>query len=271
MADTVQSMLEAKIEDELGYSKYDYPNKETTNSRNGYYPKTITASDGEFVVDIPRDREGIFEPKVLKKAVYVAIGVKIDGTKEVLGLWIGANESSKYWLSVLTEIRNRGVEDILIISIDNLKGFFEAIQAVYPYTEIQKCIVHQIRNSTRFVSYKDLKSFTSDLKEVYKATTEEIALGNLDKFEEKWGKKYPGAIGSWRANWHELSSFFKYPPELRKLIYTTNSIENFTRQLRKVTKSKSIFPTDDALFKMLYLATVDKNGKKVDMYRLGHE
>ena len=132
-------------------------------------------------------------------------------------------------------------------------------------------IVHQIRNSTRFVSYKDLKSFTSDLKEVYKATTEEIALGNLDKFEEKWGKKYPGAIGSWRANWHELSSFFKYPPELRKLIYTTNSIENFNRQLRKVTKSKSIFPTDDALFKMLYLATIDKNGKKVDMYRLGHK
>ena len=343
MADTVQSMLEAEIEDELGYSKYDYQNKETTNSRNGYYPKTITASDGEFVVDIPRDREGIFEPKVVKKyendissiedkilsmyakgmttrdiqdhikdiygfdaspslvskitdkvlpiaqqwqgrplqrlyalvymdaihfnvkqdnqvvkkAVYVAIGVKIDGTKEVLGLWVGANESSKYWLSVLTEIRNRGVEDILIISIDNLKGFSEAIQAVYPYTEIQKCIVHQIRNSTRFVSYKDLKSFTSDLKEVYKATTEEVALGNLDKFEEKWGKKYPGAIGSWRANWHELSSFFKYPPELRKLIYTTNSIENFNRQLRKVTKSKSIFPTDDALFKMLYLATID--------------
>ncbi|WP_418964574.1 IS256 family transposase, partial [Cetobacterium sp.] len=125
--------------------------------------------------------------QVVKKAVYVAIGVKIDGTKEVLGLWVGANESSKYWLSVLTEIRNRGVEDILIISIDNLKGFSEAIQAVYPYTEIQKCIVHQIRNSTRFVSYKDLKSFTSDLKEVYKATTEEVALGNLDKFEEKWG------------------------------------------------------------------------------------
>ena len=140
MADTVQSMLEAEIDDELGYSKYDYQNKETSNSRNGYYPKTITASDGEFVVDIPRDREGSFEPKVVKKAVYVAIGVKIDGTKEVLGHWVGTNESSKYWLSVLTEIRNRGVENILIISIDNLKGFSEAIQAVYPYTEIQKCI-----------------------------------------------------------------------------------------------------------------------------------
>lgn len=131
--------------------------------------------------------------QVVKKAIYVAIEVKIDGTKEVLGLWVGANESSKYWLSVLTEIRNRGVEDLLIISIDNLKGFSEAIQAVYPYTAIQKCIVHQIRNSTRF----DLTSFTSDLKEVYKATTEEVALASLEKFEEKWGKKYPGAIESW--------------------------------------------------------------------------
>ena len=145
--------------------------------------------------------------------------------------------------------------------MDNLKGFSEAIQAIYPDTEIQKCIVHQIRNSTRFVSYKDLKEFTADLKEIYKATTEELALSNLDVFEEKWIKKYPAAIASWRNNWHELSTFFKYPPELRKMIYTTNSIENYNRQLRKVTKSKTIFPTDDSLFKILYLATMDISKK----------
>ena len=172
-------------------------------------------------------------------------------------MWIGGNESAKYWLGVLNEIKNRGTEDILIVSVDGLTGFGDAIHAVYPNTEIQRCIVHQIRYSTRFVSYKDIKLFMADLKLVYQAATEDIALQQLDALENKWGKKYPSTINSWRNNWVDLSTYCKYPPELRKIIYTTNSIENFNRQLRKVTKSKTIFPTDDSLFKMLYLAMPD--------------
>jgi len=194
---------------------------------------------------------------IVKKAVYIAIGVKLNGSKEVLGMWVGGNESAKYWLGVLNEIKNRGVEDIMIVSVDGLTGFGDAIHAVFPQTEIQRCIVHQIRYSTKFISYKDIKQFMADLKRVYQATTEEIALQELDMLEEKWGGKYPNSIASWRNNWPQLATYFKYPPELRKVIYTTNSIENFNRQLRKVTKSKTIFPTDDALFKMLYLSMID--------------
>jgi transposase-like protein len=203
------------------------------------------------------------ENAVIKKAVYIGIGIKLDGTKEVIGMWIGGNESAKYWLSVLNEIKNRGTEDILIMSVDGLTGFSEAIHAVYPDAEIQRCIVHQIRYSTRFVSFKDIKEFMSDLKLVYQAATEDTALEKMDKLEGKWGKKYPSSINSWRNNWAQICTYFKYPPELRKIIYTTNSIENFNRQLRKVTKSKTIFPTDDALFKMLYLAMNDITAKWV--------
>ena len=199
--------------------------------------------------------------RTVKKAVYVAIGVKLNGKREVLGMWVGGNESAKYWLSVLNEIKNRGVEDIMIVSVDGLTGFGDAIHAVFPQAEIQRCIVHQIRYSTKFISYKDLRPFMADLKLVYKADTEDLALTALDDLEEKWGKKYPASIGSWRNNWTQLSTYFKYPSEIRKLIYTTNSIENFNRQLRKVTKSKTIFPTDDALFKMLYLAMMDVTKK----------
>ena len=199
--------------------------------------------------------------RTVKKAVYVAIGVKLNGKREVLGMWVGGNESAKYWLSVLNEIKNRGVEDIMIVSVDGLSGFGDAIHAVFPQAEIQRCIVHQIRYSTKFISYKDLRPFMADLKLVYKADTEDLALTALDDLEEKWGKKYPASIGSWRNNWTQLSTYFKYPSEIRKLIYTTNSIENFNRQLRKVTKSKTIFPTDDALFKMLYLAMMDATKK----------
>jgi len=194
---------------------------------------------------------------IVKKAVYIAIGIKLNGSKEVLGMWVGGNESAKYWLGVLNEIKNRGVEDIMIVSVDGLTGFGDAIHAVFPQTEIQRCIVHQIRYSTKFISYKDIKAFMADLKRVYQTTTEEIALQELDKLEEKWGGRYPSSIASWRNNWPQLATYFKYPPELRKIIYTTNSIENFNRQLRKVTKSKTIFPTDDALFKMLYLSMID--------------
>jgi transposase-like protein len=194
---------------------------------------------------------------IVNKAAYMVIGIDLDGNKDVLGMWIGENESAKFWLSVLNELKNRGVQDILITCVDNLTGFSQAISACYPQTEIQKCIIHQIRNSTRYVSYKDLKKVTADLKPIYKATTEEAALVELDRFEETWGTKYPLIVRSWRNNWSELATFFKYPPEIRKLIYTTNIIESYHRQLRKVTKGKSIFPSDEALLKMLYLSTMD--------------
>jgi len=194
---------------------------------------------------------------VVKKAAYIAIGTDLNGKKDVLGIWLGANESSKYWLSVLNGMKNRGVQDILIASVDGLSGFVEAIGAAFPKTEVQRCIIHQIRSSTKYVSYKDIKQFTADLKPIYKAATEEVALIALEKFDETWSNKYPLAVKSWRANWTELSTMFKYPPEIRKLIYTTNAIENFNRQLRKVTKTKSAFVSDDALMKILYLATMN--------------
>ncbi len=156
----------------------------------------------------------------VKKAVYIAIGIRLDGVKEVLGMWVGGNESAKYWLGVLNEVKNRGVEDILIVSVDGLTGFGDAIHAVFPHSEIQRCIVHQIRYSTKFISYKDIKPFMADLKLVYKASTESSALQELDSLEEKWGSKYPSSIASWRNNWPQISTYFKYPPEIRKIIYT---------------------------------------------------
>lgn len=343
LGDTLQGMLEAEMDDHLGYSKYDYKNKDTDDSRNGYSHKKVISSVGEIDLDVPRDRKGEFEPmavkknqtdisniedqvlsmyakgmttrdisahlrdiygvdasaemishmtdrilpiakewqnrplakkyaivfmdavhfhvrqdgKTVKKAVYVAIGTRLDGHREVLGLWIGGNESAKYWIGVLNEIRNRGTEDIFIISVDGLTGFVDAINAVYPKAEIQRCIVHQIRYTTKFVSYKDIKAFMKDLKAIYQADTLESAEIALDKLEENWGEKYPSSVSSWRNNWNQLNTYFKYPPELRKMIYTTNQIENFNRQLRKVTKTRTVFPTDDALFKLLYLATMD--------------
>ena len=197
------------------------------------------------------------EGRVVSKAAYMVIGIDLEGQKDVLGMWIGENESSKFWLTVLNDLKGRGVEDILIISVDNLKGFSEAISACYPKTDIQKCVVHQIRNSLKYVSYKDYKAVTAALKPIYKANTEEAARAELDQFEESWGIKYPVVIRSWRNNWDELSTFFRYPVEMRKLVYTTNMIESYHRQLRKVTKGKSIFPTNDSLTKMLYLATME--------------
>ena len=198
---------------------------------------------------------------VVKKAVYIALGYNLEGFKEILGMWVGENESSKYWLLVLNQLKERGLEDILIVSTDNLPGFTQAIEAVYPKAEIQKCIIHQIRNSTKYVSYKDIKELMKDLKAVYKAPTEDLALTNLGVFEEKWDKKYPMCVSSWKNNWAELSTYFKYPEGIRKLIYTTNAMENFNRQLRKVTKNKTIFPNDYALQKSLYLAMVDASSK----------
>lgn len=344
VGDILENGLEAELDDELGYSKYDYRNKDTDNSRNGHSTKTMKTSFGEVDIDVPRDRKGEFEPQlvkkqqtslsgdieekilsmyakgmttrdidahireiygievsdstvsritdkilpvvkewqqrpleeiyavvfldaihyhvrsegqIVKKAVYIAIGINMSGIKEVLGMWVGENESAKYWLSILNSLRNRGVEDILIACVDGLTGFDNAIEAVYPKTEIQQCIIHQIRNTTRFVSYKDIKALMADLKRVYAAIDEETALYELEAFGEKWNAKYPKIAQSWEANWSKLSTYFKYPQEVRTLIYTTNAIEGFNRQLRKVTKSKSVFPTDDSLLKMLYLAMMD--------------
>lgn len=340
----IDASLDGELDDYLGYDRYDYQAKETDNSRNGHSKKTMHSTYGDVAVQVPRDRNGDFEPKlipkyateltqdientiismyakgmttgdiethvkdiygskisdstvsrvtdrvlpmmkewqdrpleevyaivyldaihysvrtegrVIKRAVYVAIGINMSGKKDVLGMYVGENESSKFWLSVLNGLKNRGVEDILIICVDGLKGFPEAIAAAFPQTEVQQCIIHQIRNTTKYVSYKDLKPLMADLKRVYTASTEEIAYTNLQEFGQKWDAKYPMIFKSWDENWARLSTYFKYPGEVRKIIYTTNTIEGFNRQLRKVTKSRSIFPTDESLLKLLYLATVD--------------
>ena len=344
IGNVLENGLDAEMDEELGYSRYDYHNKNTDNSRNGHSAKNLKTSFGEMELEIPRDRKGDFEPQILKKhqtsisgdieekilsmyakgmttsdiethireiygisvsdstisrvtdkilpvvrewqsrpleriypivfmdaihfhvrsegqvvkkAVYIAIGINLDGIKDVLGMWVGENESAKFWLSILNGLKNRGVEDIFIACVDGLSGFPNAIGAAYPKTEIQQCIIHQIRNSTKYVSYKDIKTLMADLKSIYAAVSEQTALNELDSFEEKWGSKYPKIAGSWRENWANLSTYFKYPKEMRSLIYTTNAIEGFNRQLRKVTKSKSVFPTDDSLLKMLYLAMMD--------------
>ena len=344
IAEFMESGLEAELDDELGYGRYDYRNKDTDNSRNGHSSKTLRTSYGDVEVAVPRDRKGEFEPQILKKnqtsvsqdveekilsmyakgmttgdiethiqdiygievsdttisritdkilpiakewqqrpleavyavvfldaihyhvrsegqivkkAVYIALGVNLDGKKDVLGMWVGENESAKYWTTVLNGLKNRGVEDIFIACTDNLTGFSAAIGAVFPKTEIQNCIIHQLRNSSKYVSYKDIKELMADLRSVYAAVDEPAALDALDAFSTKWETKYPKISRSWRENWANLSTYFKYPQEVRRLIYTTNSIEGFNRQLRKVTKTRSVFPTDDSLFKMLYLAMVD--------------
>jgi len=344
IAEFMENSLDAELDDELGYSKYDYRSKDTDNSRNGHSGKTLRTSFGEVDISVPRDRKGEFEPQVLKKnqtsisqdieekilsmyargmttgdieahirdiygvevsdttvsritdrilpiakewqqrpleavyavvfldaihyhvrsegqivkkAVYIAIGIDLDGKKDVLGMWVGENESAKFWATVLNGLKNRGVEDIFIACTDNLTGFSAAIEAVFPKAEIQNCIVHQLRNSSKYVSYKDLKALMADLKAVYAAVDEPSALTALDTFSERWDQKYPKISQSWRENWANLSTYFKYPQEVRRLIYTTNTIEGFNRQLRKVTKSKSVFPTDDSLLKMLYLAMVN--------------
>ena len=344
VGEMLENGLEGELDDELGYTKYDYRHKEGANSRNGYSKKTLKTSFGETENKVPRDRDGEFEPQlvkknqttltgdieekilsmyakgmttsdiethiqdiyglecsdstisritdkilpvvrewqsrpleevyavvfmdaihfhvrsegqIVKKAVYIALGISMDGLKEVLGMWVGENESAKFWLSVMNGLKNRGLQDILIACVDGLTGFPAAIEAVYPKTEIQQCIIHQIRNTTKFVSYKDIKALMADLKKVYAAIDEQTALSELENFDEKWGNKYPKIAISWRNNWANLSTYFKYPQEVRTLIYTTNAIEGFNRQLRKVTKNKGVFPTDDSLLKMLYLAMID--------------
>lgn len=345
--DVLQESLEAEMDEALGYGKYSTSDKVNDNSRNGYSKKTVKTELGPVQLNIPRDRNGEFEPKIVPKhqrsvngiedkilglyatgmttrdiseqikelygvdispdtvsnitnrilplvsewqnrplektysfifmdaihykvredkqivvkAAYVVIGVNLDGEKEVLGIWIGANESSKFWLSVLNDLKNRGVQDVLIFCVDGLAGFKEAIGATFPFAKIQRCIIHQIRSSMKYIPYKDRKSFVTDLKSVYKAVNEDVALDNLLSLKEKWSNKYPNAVKSWEDNWDNLSTFFAFPDNIRKIIYTTNVIESLNSQFRKVTKTKLIFPTDDSLLKMLYLA-VERVAKK---------
>ncbi|NLO48008.1 MAG: IS256 family transposase [Clostridiales bacterium] len=193
--------------------------------------------------------------QIVTKAAYVVLGITLEGSKDILGIWIGEHESSKFWLGVLNDLKSRGVLDVYLFCVDGLKGFREAIAAVYPKAQMQRCIIHQIRYSTRFVGYKDIKQLMADLKLVYKAVTEEEALSNLMAFKDKWGKKYPSCVKTWEDNWDILNTFFAYPPEVRKIIYTTNIIEGLNRQFRQVTKNKPSFVNDDSLRKLLYLAS----------------
>lgn len=195
------------------------------------------------------------EGRTQSRCVYNILGINKDGRKDILGMYVSGSEGAAFWLSVITDLKQRGVEDILIASIDNLKGFDEAIRTIYPLTEVQTCIVHQIRNTLKYVASKDQKLFMADLKPVYRADNEQIAADELEKLREKWNKKYPMVISSWQTNWGKLSTYFKYPAGIRKLIYTTNTIEGYHRQIRKVTKNKGVFTSDMALLKLVYLAT----------------
>ena len=206
------------------------------------------------------------ENKIVSKAIYVALGITMDGMKDVIGMWIGENEGAKFWFKVCTELKNRGVKDILIACVDGLKGFPDAIKSVFPDTAVQLCIIHQIRNSFKYISWKDQKEFISDLKGVYKATNEELGLETLNEMYNKWGNKYGMVLDSWMNNWENLSTFFEYEDRIRKLIYTTNTVEGFNRQLRKVTKTKTVFPNDDAVLKAMYLATMDISKKWTSPY-----
>lgn len=345
----MQSMLEGELDDKLGYDKYERTEEAKPNSRNGHSLKTLTTSYGNVEIEVPRDRNGEFEPQVVKKyqrdisgieekvismyakgmttrdisshlqdiygieasaemiskitdrvlpeakawqarpldttyivmfmdaihyhvqqdgvvvkkAVYIAIGIRTDGTKDVLGMYIGGNESAKYWLGVLNDLKSRGMQDVLITCVDGLTGFVDAITTVFPHTDVQRCIIHQIRASTKFITTKDMKPFMRDLKKIYKAPNQETAWESLIELEASWGKNYPACIKSWKENWNELTSFFAYPVELRKLIYTTNAIEGFNRQLRKISKNRTVFPTDESLLKLLYLAMRDITAKWV--------
>ena len=201
-----------------------------------------------IVVKIRQDKQ------VINKAIYLALGVNMEGHKELLGMWLAENEGAKFWLNVLTELQNRGVKDILIACVDGLKGFPDAINTAFPDTHIQLCIVHMVRNSIRYVPWKDYKAVTTDLKQIYQSVTEEEALVALDQFSQRWGDKYPQISRSWHAHWHNLNTLFNYPQEIRKAIYTTNAIESLNSVIRKAIKKRKLFPTDDSAKKVVYLA-----------------
>lgn len=346
--DVLENILEGEMEEHLGRSKYqrlDDEDFEKVNYRNGYSKKNLRSSFGDVDLNIPRDRNGEFEPKIVKKyetvcneldkkiislyakgmstsdiqaeiedlygitispsmvskitdkvlssavewqnrpldriypivyldamyfkvrsngkivnkAVYICLGYDMDGYKDILGIWVDEAEGAKFWLGICNDLKNRGVKEILIACMDGLKGLPQAIKTVFPSVNIQTCIIHQIRNSIKYVASKDKKEFMKDLKEVYKASTEELALVQLDMLKEKWHShsKYAIVIDSWYNNWSNLSTFFEFSPQIRKMIYTTNILEGFNRQIRKFTKVRVIFPTDESLNKCVYLATME--------------
>ncbi len=342
---TVEAALNAELDEHLGYARH--AASESSNSRNGTSAKRLRTEDGQFDLEAPRDREGSFEPQLVKKhqtrftsmddkilslyakgmttreivatfkemygadisaslisrvtdavieqiiewqsrpldniypivyldcivvkirqdkrvinkAVYLALGVNMEGHKELLGLWLSENEGSKFWLSVLTELQNRGIRDILIACVDGLKGFPDAINTAFPQTQVQLCIVHMVRNSVRYVPWKDYKAVTADLKRIYRAINEEQALLALDQFAVRWDDKYPQISRSWRNHWDNLSTLFNYPDDIRKAIYTTNAIESLNSVIRKAIKKRKLFPTDDAARKVIYLAIQDASKK----------
>ncbi len=337
----LNQLLKAEMTDHLGYEKHSKEGENSGNSRNGDYPKTLKTNLGELKVNIPRDRNGEYNPKIIpkhesrlsdeiaqviiglysrgmsttdiqeqidqiygvqvdstsvsnitnvlnesikewqsrpleevyfivwmdgisikirhdgkiiNKTIYLVIGLTREGMKQVLGMWIANTESASFWMNVLTDLKARGVEDILIASTDNLTGLTDAIKSVFPQTVTQLCVVHQVRNSLRYVVWKEKKEFTVDMKEIYRAPTIEAAEQALINFEKKWGQKYAYAVRSWKNNWENLTQFFDYPLEIRKIVYTTNIIESLNRGIRKYTKTKSIFPHDQAALKAVYLA-----------------
>lgn len=336
----VERALQAEMTDHLGYEHSAQEGQGSGNSRNGSGKKTLRTDQGNVTVEVPRDRNGTFEPKLVKKhqrsfkgfddkilsmyargmsvrdiqahlaeiyatevspdlisrvtdavvdevqawqarpldavwpivfldalvikvrdqgvvqnkSAYIALGMGVDGHKEVLGIWLESNEGAKFWLKVITELKNRGVQDILIACCDGLKGFPQAIEAVFPQAVVQTCIVHMIRNSMRFVGWQQRKAVCAELRAVYAAPSEQAGMAELDAFEAKFATQYPAIALSWRSNWERVRPFFDFPPELRKLIYTTNAIESLNFQLRKITKAKGHFPSDEAATKLLYLA-----------------
>ncbi len=336
----LERAMQAELTEHLGYEKHAPIGKNSGNSRNGSYKKTISGDFGNLEVTTPRDRNSTFEPvilpkgetrftgfddkiismyargmttrdiqghlqeiygidvspalisqvtdaiseevilwqnrplddvypivyldairikvrhdsRVINKAVYLAIGVNMDGIKEVLGMWTSENEGAKFWLQVVTELKNRGVKEVFIACVDGLKGFPEAIEAIFPKTQIQLCIVHMVRHSLNYVSWKQRKEVAADLKTIYQATTVELAEKNLEAFAAKWDASHPSIAKSWRNNWERIIPLFSYPTDIRKAIYTTNAIESLNMSLRKVTKNRGHFPSDEAMFKLLYLA-----------------
>ena len=342
----VERALEGEMNEHLGYKKHQ-KNIPTSNSRNGSSKKTVKGDLGELELNIPRDRDGSFEPAliekhqtrfdgfddkiiamyahgmttrdmssqlkdiygvnlsasfisnvtdsimpevkawqsrplesiypivyldaihiknrndgpVIAKPVYLAIGINLEGIKEVLGMWIARTEGAKFWLSILTELKNRGIKDIFIASVDGLKGFPEAIESVYPETQVQLCIVHMVRNSLKFVSWQQRTEMARDLKAIYSSVTEEEGRHMLDCFAEKWDDTHPTISKSWKNNWSRLSTFFDYPEAIRKIIYTTNAIESLNYSLRKIVKTKGSFPNDDAVFKIIYLGLMNASKK----------
>lgn len=347
---TVEKALATELTEHLGYEKHALEGHHTGNNRNGYGHKTLKTTDGEIDIATPRDRQGSFEPalvrkgqtrftamddqilalyargmstrdivdmfqqlygveisptlvskvtdavmeevtawqnrpldalypivyldclvvkvqqdqRVIDKAVYLALGINLEGHKELLGLWMTENEGAKFWMNVLTQLQNRGLKDIFIACVDGLKGFPDAIRAVYPKTRIQLCIVHQVRYSLRYVTDKDRRTVAADLKAIYQLPTRQAAEAQLQTFADTWDAKYPSISKSWRNNWENLVTLFDYPADIRKVIYTTNAIESLNSVIRKAIKLKKLFPTDDAVYKLVYLA-IQQASKKWSM------